>query len=201
MLTPGEFHQLLRQAQGGDKDAMDRLLAAMRPQMEELARGYADPARAAESTQDVVQEAWLRAWQRLEQFKGAASSGENQAMFRAWVAQLVRRVGLNTQRSWKTQRRRPREGHIIPLQSPINAGDPSPSAEASLGEEARLVRAALAKITDPTDVTILRLRFFEGVSLREISRRLNLSYDKVRERFEAGMRVLEEELGGLDESL
>jgi DNA-directed RNA polymerase specialized sigma24 family protein len=43
----------------------------------------------------------------------------------------------------------------------------------------------------------LRLCFFEGLSLREIAGRLNLSYDKVRERHHCTLRRLEQELKGL----
>ncbi len=191
---------------------MDRLLAILRPKLEKLARGYADPARAAESTEDVVQEAWLRAWQRLDQFKGGESGRETFAMFQSWMAQLVHRVGLNTKRSWMAQRRSPRQGRILPLKEGNDSStgrnmglkspgtDHIPSAEVLLDEEVHRVQSALDKIPNETDRSIIRLRFFEELSLREISKRLNLSYDKVRERFELGMKLIEDQLGRLSNS-
>ena len=36
--------------------------------------------------------------------------------------------------------------------------------------------------------------FFEGLTLRETSERLNLSYSQVRDRYHAAMRIMEREL-------
>jgi DNA-directed RNA polymerase specialized sigma24 family protein len=44
-------------------------------------------------------------------------------------------------------------------------------------------------------VTIVRLHFFDGLSLREIAERLDLSYDQVRHRYQTTLRSLEQELG------
>ena len=41
---------------------------------------------------------------------------------------------------------------------------------------------------------IVRLRFFEGLSLRQVAGRLQLSYDKVRERFRFSVRRLQQYL-------
>jgi RNA polymerase sigma factor (sigma-70 family) len=60
-----------------------------------------------------------------------------------------------------------------------------------------MVRAALLKIASETDREIVRLYFFDSLSLRQIAERLGLSYDKVRERHHASLRFLERELGGL----
>jgi RNA polymerase sigma factor (sigma-70 family) len=64
-------------------------------------------------------------------------------------------------------------------------------------EQARLVQAALERLADDTDRAILRLRFFDGLSLRQIAERLALSYDKVREHYQSGLGQLERELGRL----
>ena len=47
------------------------------------------------------------------------------------------------------------------------------------------------------DREIVRLCFFDGLSLRQIAERLQLSYDKVRQRYHRSLKVLERELGGL----
>jgi RNA polymerase sigma factor (sigma-70 family) len=196
------FTDLLRDAQGGSRDAMDRLLAIIRPELERLAEGYADPRRAAESTQDVVQEAWVRAWQKLDQFRGADTSEETQAMFRAWVAQILHRVGLNAQRAWRAPMRRPRNAAIVRIAGPAGdsgveppADSPTPSALVRADEESVRVREALSRMADETDRRIVTARFFDGLSLREVARRLDLPYEKVRRRFEAAMRDLERDLG------
>jgi RNA polymerase sigma-70 factor (ECF subfamily) len=197
------FDGLVREAQGGDRAAMDRILAILRPEIERLAGGYADPRRAVESTEDVVQEAWVKAWQKLDQFRGGADDGETAAMFRAWVEQIVHRVGLNAQRAWRAPTRRPRDAGMVRVAGASGRSgveppddDPSPSARARTDEEARLVREAVERIEDATDRQIVVSRFFEGLSLREVARRIGLPYRTVRRRFEAAMEELERELGG-----
>ena len=49
MLQP-HLLDYLRLAQKGDQQALDRLLAALRPRLEQLARRYAEPGGATEST-------------------------------------------------------------------------------------------------------------------------------------------------------
>ncbi len=77
-------------------------------------------------------------------------------------------------------------------------GDPTPSAVAATDEEARIVREAIERIPDETDRRIVTARFFDALSLREVSRRLEIPYKRVRARFHAAMTLLERELGARD---
>ena len=209
MIESEGFHELLRQARAGDGQAMNWLVAILRPRLEQLARGYADPDRPDESASDLVQEAWLRVWQKLGQFRGAADNEQTAAVFHDWVGQIVRHLGLNRERDRNAQRRRPPQKPVRlaggePSESSSHgggidpaAGTPTPSATIQADEQAQMVRAAIERIPDTTDRTIVRLRFFDCLSLRQIAERLNLSYDKVRDRYQASMRLLERELGGL----
>jgi RNA polymerase sigma-70 factor (ECF subfamily) len=203
------FHDLLRAAQATDSQALERLLTLIRPHLEQVARGYADPTRPDASTSDLVQEAWLRAWQKLDQFQGAEADDDTLAMFRAWVGQIVRSLGLNAQRERNAQRRKPPQP-IVPLDRPVPgqstsqggaidpaAGEPTPSVAVRAGEQAEMLRKAIEGINDQTARQIVEMRFFDGLSLRQISQRVGLSYDKVRERYQATMGKLERELGGL----
>jgi RNA polymerase sigma factor (sigma-70 family) len=201
------FHDLVRRAQAGDRQALDRVLDLLRPYLERTARRYADPARASASVSDLVQEAGLRAWQKLDQFRGGDNDEQTLALLRAWLGQIVQSLGLNTHRRRKAQRRSPPQA-IVPLggaaagpsdAKPAGAepagNEPTPSVNVGADEQARLVQAALAKIPDETDRTVLRLHFFEGLSLRQAAQQLNLSYDNVRDRYQRSLQRLERELG------
>ena len=74
------------------------------------------------------------------------------------------------------------------------ASGSSPSAGARRKEEAAAVRAALARLSDAEEREVVRLRFFESLSFREVAARLGLTYDQVRERFHVGMQRLEKEM-------
>src|SRR5262249_25969000 len=75
--------------------------------------------------------------------------------------------------------------------------EPTPSASLWSEEQARLVQAALAKIADETGREILRLRFFEGLSLRQAAQQLGLTYAQARGRYQSSLQHLETELGPL----
>jgi RNA polymerase sigma factor (sigma-70 family) len=206
MIEPHLLHDFLKRAQGGDRQAMDQLLAVLRPHLEQLARRHADPDCVSESTADLVQEAALRIWLKLEQFRGGEDPEQTTAMFLDWVKQLVGHLGLDRQRAHHAQRREPSQrllrldagqgseasstGGIDPA-----AGGPTPSANAGLEEQAQRIRAALEKLPQATDREIMQLCFFEGLSLRQIAERLQLSYDKVRERYHCSLKALQRELG------
>jgi RNA polymerase sigma factor (sigma-70 family) len=207
-MEPDGFHDLIRRAQAGDQQAMERVLELLRPHLEQLARRYADPRRASASAADLVQEVRLRAWQKLNQFRGGEGDEQTLALFRGWLGQMVQRLGMNVQRRRKARRRQPPQP-IVPLGAPgaddsttppgpgsdPAADQPTPSMNVRADEQGRLVREALEKIPDETDRALLRLRFFEGVSLRQAARQLDLSYDTARERYQRCLRRLEAELG------
>ncbi len=188
---------------------MDQLLALIRPDLQRRAGSYAAPDQPEASASDLVQNVCLRAWQNLHQFGCGADDDQACAQFRAWVIQILHRLGLNTIRFRTAQRRRPGQ-QLIRLggcgqgdSSPAGTGpEPAanvstPSSRACAGEQASRVQQALAKVPEPTDRAIVRLRFFEGLSLRQIAERLHLSEDKVRERYRVTLRRLQRELGGL----
>jgi RNA polymerase sigma factor (sigma-70 family) len=203
------FRSLLRRAQAGDRHSLDDLLAALRPHLETLARPFADPACAAESTSDLVQEAELRAWQRLHQFKGTDDDEGALAMFRAWVGQFVRRLGQNARRHRRRKRRRPdrpvasldavapgQSANLLGVAEP-HANEPSPSTNVRADERTQSVLQALAALPDEQERQIVRLRFFDGLSLRDIAGRLGLTYDVVRERYRVSKQRLGRALEGL----
>ncbi len=213
MNSPNRFHDLIARAQRGDSAAIDALLEVIRPWLWQAAQGFADHERPDESTADLAQSAWLRVWQSLDQFQGPnageTSDAQSLAMFRAWVLQIVRRLGMNAVRDRQTDRRRP-PGRLQRLDAgppgdstsswgppQPRAADPSPSAHAAANERAERIRAAVARLTDDEQRQIVQLRFLEGMSLRQIATRLGKNHEHIRQRFHAALRLLERELEGL----
>ena len=200
------FHDLVHRAQGGDRKAMDQVLAILRPHLEILARPFADPSRPAESASDLLQESCLRAWQRLDTFEGGKDDDETFAMFRAWVGQIVRRMGLNAQRDRMAKGRSPPE-KILPLhgdgggssgeggRAGLPAATQTPSAYVRADETAQRVRAALDRLEDPTAAKIVRMRFFQGLTIPQIAEKIGMSPVRVRERHRSAMRRLRRDLG------
>ena len=209
MSSSDHFQDLLERARRGERAAMDQLLVILRPQIEGISREYADTERATESSSDLVQETWLRMWQKLDQFQGGDSDEDTYAMFHGWACQIAHRVGLNAARGRKVLKRAP-EGHtIVSLRggggSSTGGGSAmapraeglSPSGAFQVDEQYRILDRALQRLGDPRDAVILRLRFFEGLSLQQVAERLGLRYFTVRERYRLCLQLLERELEGL----
>ncbi|MCZ6692161.1 MAG: RNA polymerase sigma factor [Planctomycetota bacterium] len=203
------FHDLVRLAQDGDRKAMDDVLSILRPYLEPIARPFANPARPVESTSDLLQESCLRAWHKIGSFRGGDNDEKTFAMFRAWVGQIVRRLGLTAQRDRQSQKRIPQQKILRLAPSRVTdstasgrgmdprAPDPSPSSSARANERAQGVRAALGRIPNETDAAILRMRWIEGMTLKEISERLHVHYEKVRDRYRLTMLGMERDLKDL----
>ena len=200
------FKDLVRRAQAGDRASMDRVLEVLRPQLERLARPFADPVRPAASTSDLLQETCLRAWQKLDTFEGGQGDEETFAKFRAWIGRIVRNLGMNLHREQLADKRSPGEkilsldrGHKSDSHASgarIDAADAAPGPGTRLqGEEmARELRRALKTWDDRVDAEIVRMHFFEELTFPEISEQVGLRYDQVRERYRSTMRDLEKHL-------
>lgn len=200
------FRDLVVRAQAGDREAMDEVLSALRPHLDHLARPYAPPVRPVESTADLLQESCLRAWRKIDSFRVGRNDEETFALFRAWVGQIVRRMGVDAQRASRRKCRRPSR-RILSI-GPVRSGDSAttsaavdppgrtdrPSAHARGSELDREIREALGRMPDPRDAAIVRMHAFEGLSLTRISQRLNLGYDMVREHYWAAIERLKRDL-------
>ncbi|MCZ6687998.1 MAG: sigma-70 family RNA polymerase sigma factor [Planctomycetota bacterium] len=200
------FRVLLERARDGDRGAMDEVLSKLQPHLEPVARRYADPTRPVGTTTDLLQESCLRAWQKLDSFESDQDDEETFAMFRAWMAQIVRRLGMNAQRDRAAKKRIPSqkikslgpetEGAANADEAPEpSAPGPTPSAHVRAGETSRLLSEALDDLPDPVASQIVRMRHFEGLTIPEIAERLGMGAVRVRERHRSAMRRLRRRLG------
>jgi RNA polymerase sigma-70 factor (ECF subfamily) len=205
-----DIRDLVRRAQAGDRQAIDRLLVIVRPHLERLAHRFKDRHYAMRSADDLVQDAWFAAWQKLNQFHGTDQAGDEAlAMFQRWVGRILIRLGLNAARDRKALRRNPGR-NVVRLDGPGTnpadgsepglqlAGDlPSPSTNARMNEQDCRIQEAMARCLNTDEREIIRLEFFEGLTLTQVAARLGLTYDQVRERHRVAMRRLERELEAL----
>jgi RNA polymerase sigma factor (sigma-70 family) len=168
-----------RQQNEGSAEAFAALIE--RYERSALAVAYAllhDADRAG----DAVQEAFLRAWQELPRLQDAARFG-------GWLLQIVRNAAIDLRRRQKT----------TTAEFPDLAADvPDPAIATSERERDAQVKAALETL-DETTRTAVMLRYYEGLSAKEIAELLDLSPPAVDMRLSRGRAILREKLADLVE--
>ncbi len=183
---------------------MDEVLSKLRPHLEPVARLYADPTRPVGTTTDLLQESCLRAWKGIGSFESDRNDEETFAMFRAWMGQIVRRLGLNARRDRAAKKRIPshkirslrsKSDVATDLGDDLPASAPTPSAHVRAGETARQLREALDKLPDQTAAEIIHMRYFEGLTILQVSKRLGMSPVRVRDYHRSAIRRLRREIG------
>jgi RNA polymerase sigma-70 factor, ECF subfamily len=125
----------------------------------------------ADAAEDVAQDAFLRAFHRLEQYRGSAS-------FRTWLLQITQNAALNTL-AWS--RRRPAD----PVDEAPEARDTDPArqpvTELERRERQQRLELKLAALR-PEYRSLVVLRDLEGLSYGEIAEVLEMPIGSVKGR-------------------
>lgn len=181
--------QLIDHALKGDSDAFGHLVTRYQ---DRLYNTMVHVAGSAEEARDVVQDAFVQAFLKLETFRRASA-------FYTWLY----RIALNIAASRKRRQRptvsideaRERFGH-----EPAEKGD-APEGRMQQEERVCQVRAALGRLNDDHR-TVLVLREIEGCDYETIADILEVRVGTVRSRlFRARMQLREELLEVLQEDL
>lgn len=167
--------ELVARVQKGDKRAFDLLvLKYQRKIMRLLSRMVRNPG----DVEDVAQEAFIKAYRAIAQFRGDSA-------FYTWLY----RIAINTARNWQAANaRRPSASNVIETEdgetfSPIdNLTDIStPESVAASRQVVETVNAAIGAL--PEDLrTAIVLREIEGMSYEDIAQTMNCPVGTVRSR-------------------
>jgi RNA polymerase sigma-70 factor (ECF subfamily) len=158
-----------------DEAAVRELIRRLNPRLFRVARGLLDSDAEAE---EVVQEAWLAAFTRLEDFRG-------EARFATWVT----RIAINAAGMHRRRRRRHEEYDTVAekeIDEPQvvafpGAGPPGPEAALGRAQLRGLLEAAVAELPPELRLVFL-LREAEGLSVLAIARDLQLNPITVKTR-------------------
>ena len=184
-----QIDHLVRRAQAGDAEAFAALCDRSRKRVWRIIASVAK----GPDVDDLAQEAIVRAWCALSNYRGEAS-------FEAWLCRIALNAAHDYQRSaWKRRvmiwsqethdTLEMRGGHSESLHD-----------EVSKRETQRRIRKAVASLPaqqrDP-----IWLHYFEGFSLAEVSRLENISESTLRSRVQAGLRRLSRSLQDVTEGM
>ncbi|MDP9409113.1 MAG: sigma-70 family RNA polymerase sigma factor [Actinomycetota bacterium] len=164
----------VRRAALEDNELVERTLAGDVRSYEELVRRYErlvgrvvySYARREVSVEDLVQETFLRAYDRLETFNP-------DYRFKTWLLAIANNLGVDTLR-----RRRELVEFNPETHAPISRG---PEAEAVAADRSRGVREAIATLPEIYGVPLV-LRYTEGLSYAEIAEVLSITVPAVKSR-------------------
>jgi len=124
--------------------------------------------------EEVVQEAFLRAYQKLSQFAARANFG-------TWVYRIAANYAIDRMRQRKSEdanralpARETEEGAEMDLMSTVPDAAPSPERLAQSGQLAAQMRLALRDLT-PAERTAFVMRHWGGSGIEEIAAALNSS--------------------------
>jgi RNA polymerase sigma-70 factor (ECF subfamily) len=156
---------------GGDREAFRVLVERHSRNVYRLAYRMTGNQHDAE---EVVQEAFLRGYQKLSQFASKANFG-------TWVYRIAANYAIDRMRQRKSedaQRQLPsretEEGFEQDLMSTVPDGAPSPERLAQSGQLAAQMRLALRELT-PAERTAFVMRHWGGSGIEEIAQALESS--------------------------
>lgn len=143
--------------------------------------------RDTAEAQDVVQDAFLTLWEKAATFESSRGSAFS------WAVTLVRnraidRVRMRRRRSELLAESAPED--LGYLAGALQAGG---DENATLGDQARAVRAAVATLP-PEQQRALELAFFGGLTQEEIARKLREPLGTVKARIRRGLMKLRDSL-------
>ncbi len=153
----------IARARTGDEAAFRWFLGQYRTRVLRLA---AHVLRRGDEAEDVAQEAFVRAFQRLPEFRGSGP-------FSSWLFQITVRLCLDRRRSARWEREVPEAC------APTAASAPTSSPDTQL-----LIETLLDKLTPPMRAALV-LREIEGLDYDEIAQTLQIPVGTVRSRLYA----------------
>lgn len=164
----------------GDKAAYEVLIRRHNQRLFRAARAI---VRDDDEAEDVVQQVWLAAYQKLAGFRGDAA-------LTTWLTRIVVNEALGR------RRRRQRGEHHLALideEAQAAAGARSPEDEAATGELGRMLEAHIDRLPDIYR-EVLVLRDVEEMTTAETASCLGVSEETVRVRLHRARREMQSSL-------
>lgn len=173
------FDPLIEAARNGDEQAIRVLVQQLNPRLFRVARGIVDSDAEAE---DVLQQSYLLAFTRLDQYRGEAA-------FSTWIT----RITINAARM-HLRGRRNEDPYDTVTETPAHRSAESepfeaPEDGAMRRQAGRLLKDAVSRLPEPLRLVFL-LREVEDMDIREIAHDLRINPITVKTRLFRARRRL-----------
>ena len=138
------------------------------------------------TAEDAVQDAFLTAWQRLDTLK-------DHARFGPWVCRIAKYRAINLAKRYRD---------YIPFDEMENyLREPAEELSGYYDErlETEVLKSCVERLSEKIR-TVIRLHYFEGLSISDIAKRMSLKEGTVKSRLSAGREQIRKELGYMDKN-
>jgi RNA polymerase sigma-70 factor (ECF subfamily) len=173
--------ELVAAAKSGDHEAFERLVKAYQ---DRLFNGIVQIVHSRDDAEDVVQDAFIQAYQKLASFRGKSS-------FYTWLYRIAVNLAFSSGRKRRTQVSLDQSYDVVGNEPLDPSGSPSQRMERR--EQVGQIRRALASLSDEHR-TVLVLRGIEGFDYETIAEVLNLNPGTVRSRIHRARTSFKERL-------
>jgi RNA polymerase sigma-70 factor (ECF subfamily) len=173
------INSLCKRAKKGNKDAACELLRTCYADIFVYLRRL---CRSEEDAEDLTQETFLKVWSSLGRFRGHSS-------FSTWLHRIAYNTFIDSQRRRATQ-----------IQSPSDEtwqewtdNNPGPFANTVERQTAKRLYEAVDKLDDGKK-HVVHLHYYQGLSLRETAKVLNISTSTVKYRLREVIEILRNQI-------
>jgi RNA polymerase sigma-70 factor (ECF subfamily) len=167
---------LIRAAQAGDQDAFERLVRIYDQSVLRLAMNL---LRSPEDARDVYQEAFLRVFRNLHNFRFDCS-------FHTWLYRIVTNLCLDQMRKRKVRKEEPsvvvtaQDAPVDRMESVVEQRvDGDPQRHLFSGQLRKRVKEVLEELT-PRERMVFELRHYEGLRLKKIGEMLGTTEEAAK---------------------
>lgn len=167
--------ELVEKAKNGNRAAFSELVTRHQRLLLRLALRM---TRDLEMAEDIVQEAFIKAYQNIGRFEGRAS-------FRSWIYQITVNTAKNKLRS--------RKDESVDIDN-VNLAIPSGAEWVLMEEDVKeVIQTEIDQLPD-RQRTALSLRIFEDMSFKEIAQVMNCPYDTAKANYRHALMKLRHRL-------
>jgi RNA polymerase sigma-70 factor (ECF subfamily) len=180
MMMTSSDEELVQRIRGGDGSLFEIL---MRRHNQRIYRTVRAVLRTDDDAEDVMQQAYLNAYQHLHQFAG-------DAQFSTWLTRIAINEALGRRRK---RTRFSAEGNDDVDMTLIESTAPGPEEQASYAELRDVMEREVAALPDAFRMVVV-LRDVDGLSTSETAECLGISEDLVKQRLHRARAALRENL-------
>ncbi len=178
-------HELVERARQGDTEAFGRLVKHHSAMLFQVAFRLTGNEANAE---DVVQEAFIRAYRKIDRFDGRSAFG-------TWLYRITVNCSMDTMRKKQRSKESADLEPVLEQRQP-SSSEPGPQRLALSGEISDQVSAVLADLST-MERTAFLLKHYEGRSLAEISEIMDVRVNAVKHAIFRAVKKLRAELAPL----